>query len=207
MMDETNLMTRANAVTSRFATLAFAFLAMCPCCLSEPQTWQIDPNHSAAQFSVKHLGISTVRGVFEKTTGTVTFDPANPTKTSIDATIDAKTVNTRVQMRDNDLRSPHFLEVEKYPTITFKSTRAEAAAAGKLKVTGDLTIHGVTKQVVLDVDASSPPINDPMGKGLRMGANATTTINRNDFGITSMSGVVGDDIQIVLDVELTRPTK
>ena len=148
-----------------------------------------------------------MRGVFEKTSGTVTFDPANPTKTSIDATIDAKTVNTRVQMRDNDLRSPHFLDVEKYPTITFKSTHADAGAAGKLKVTGDLTIHGVTKQVVLDVDASSQPINDPMGKGLRMGANATTTINRNDFGITTMSGVVGDDIQIVLDVELTRPAK
>jgi polyisoprenoid-binding protein YceI len=200
-------MIASKALASRLTIFAFAFLAMSPHCFSEPQTWQIDPNHSAAQFSVKHLGISTVRGVFEKTSGTVTFDPANPTKTSIDAMIDAKTVNTRVQMRDNDLRSPHFLDVEKYPTITFKSTRAEAGAAGKLKVTGDLTIHGVTKQVVLDVDASSPPINDPMGKGLRMGANATTTINRNDFGITTMPGVVGDDIQIVLDVELTRPAK
>jgi len=128
MMEKTDLMTRANAVASRFATLAFAFSAMSPLCFSEPQTWQIDPNHSAAQFSVKHLGISTVRGVFEKTSGTVTFDPANPTKTSIDATIDAKTVNTRVQMRDNDLRSPHFLDVEKYPTITFKSTHADAGA-------------------------------------------------------------------------------
>jgi polyisoprenoid-binding protein YceI len=187
--------------------LAFAFLAMSPLCFSEPQTWQIDPNHTAAQFSVKHLAISTVRGVFEKTSGTVTFDPANPAKTSIDATIDASTVNTRVQMRDNDLRSPHFFEVQKYPTITFKSTHAEAGAAGTLKVTGDLTIHGVTKQVVLDVDASSPPITDPMGKGLRMGASATTKINRNDFGMTTMPGVVGDDIEIVLDVEMTRPSK
>src|SRR5437763_1717117 len=161
--------------------LAFLFLGLTSICIAEPQTWQIDPNHTAAQFSVKHLGISTVRGVFEKTRGTVTFAPANPARTSIVATFDAKTVNTRGQMRDNDLRSPHFLEVEKYPTITFKSTRAEAAA-GKLKVSGDLTIHGVTKQVVLDVDASSPPITDPMGKGLRMGANATTKINRNDFG-------------------------
>jgi polyisoprenoid-binding protein YceI len=176
-------------------------------CFSELQTWQIDPNHTAAQFSVKHLGISTVRGVFEKTSGTVTFDPANPAKTSIDATIDASTVNTRVQRRDNDLRSPHFLEVQKYPTITFKSTRAEAATAGKLKVIGDLTIHGVTKQVVLDVETSSQPITDPMGKGLRMGASATTKINRNDFGITTTPGVVGDDIQIVIDVEMTRPAK
>jgi polyisoprenoid-binding protein YceI len=110
-------------------------------------------------------------------------------------------------MRDNDLRSPHFLDVAKYPTITFKSTRAESAGAGKLRVTGDLTIHGVTKPVVLDVDASSQPINDPMGKGLRMGASATTKINRNDFGITTMAGVVGDEIQITLDVEMTRPTK
>ncbi len=200
-------MTKAETLALKLTICAFAFLAMSPLCFSEPQTWQIDPNHTAAQFSVKHLGISTVRGVFEKTTGTVTFDLGYPNKTSIDATIAASTVNTRVQMRDNDLRSPHFLEVEKYPTITFKSTRAEAAAAGKLKVTGDLTIHGVTKQVVLDVDTSSPPITDPMGKGLRMGANATTKINRNDFGITTMPGIVGDDIQIVLDVELTRPTK
>jgi polyisoprenoid-binding protein YceI len=200
-------MIRAKAVASRLASLAFVFLAMSPFCFSEPPTWQIDPNHTAAQFSVKHLGISTVRGVFEKTTGTVTFDPADPTKASIDATIDAATVNTRVQRRDNDLRSPHFLDVQKYPTIRFKSTRAEAAGAGKLKVTGDLTIHGVTKPAVLDVDTSSQPITDPMGKGLRMGANATTTINRNDFGITTMPGVVGDEIQIVLDVELTRLAK
>jgi polyisoprenoid-binding protein YceI len=200
-------MIRVKAVVSRPLTLGIALLTMSSLCLAEPQTWQIDPNHTAAQFSVKHLGISTVRGVFERTSGTVAFDPADPTKTSIAATIDANTVNTRVQMHDNDLRSPHFLEVEKYPTITFKSTRAEAAGAGKLKVTGDLTIHGVTKQVVLDVDASSQPISDPMGKGLRMGANASTKINRNDFGITTMPGVVGDEIQIVLDVELTRPAK
>src|SRR5689334_13161780 len=112
--------------------LAFLLLGLSAICIAEPQTWQIDPNHTAAQFSVKHLGISTVRGVFEKTTGTVSFDPADPTKTAIEATIDASTVNTRVQMRDNDLRSPHFLEVEKYPAITFKSIRAEVAGVGKL---------------------------------------------------------------------------
>ena len=200
-------MTRAKVFPSRLTLLAFAFLAMSPLCFSEPQTWQIDPNHTAAQFSVKHLGISTVRGVFEKTSGTVTFDPADLTKTSIDATIDATTVNTRVQMRDNDLRSPRFLDVQKFPTIKFKSTRTEAAGTGKLKVTGDLTIHGVTKPAVLDVDTSSQPITDPMGKGLRMGASATTKINRTDFGITTLPGVVGDDIQIVLDVEMTRPAK
>ena len=176
-------------------------------CLAEPQTWQIDPNHTASQFSVRHLGISTVRGQFEKTSGTVVFDPLDPAKTSIDATIDATTFNSRVQMRDNDVRSPHFLDVAKYPTITFKSTRTEVASAGKLKITGDLTIHGVTKQVTLEVEAPSQPIQDPMGKGLRMGATATTKINRNDFGITTMPGIVGDEIQIELDVELTRPAK
>lgn len=149
-------------------TLITLFLfAMASLCSAETQTWQIDPNHSSAQFSVRHLGISTVRGVFEKTTGTVNFDPTDPSKTSIEATIDTNSVNTRVQMRDNDVRSPHFLDVAKYPTITFKSTRAESDGSGKLRVTGDLSIHGVTKQVVLDVDASAQPISDPMGKGMR----------------------------------------
>jgi polyisoprenoid-binding protein YceI len=200
-------MTTAEAPASRFTMLVFVLLALSPLCVSEPATWQIDPNPTASQFSVKHLGISTVRGVFEKTTGTIIYDPAEPAKTSLEATIDASTVNTRVQMRDNDLRSPHFLEVEKFPSITFKSTRAEPSSPGKLKITGDLSIHGVTKQVVLDVDASSPPIPDPMGKGLRMGASATTKIDRRDFGITYMQGIVGNEIVITLDVEMTRPAR
>jgi polyisoprenoid-binding protein YceI len=190
-------------LNTAFISVAFFFLVSF--CAAETQTWQIDPNHTASQFSVRHLGISTVRGVFEKTTGAVSYDPADPSKTSIDAVIDASSVNTRVQIRDNDLRGPHFLDVSKYPTITFKSTHAEAAGEGKLKVTGDLTLHGVTRQVVLDVDASSPPISDPMGKGMRMGANATTKINRSDFGMTYLQGPVGDEIQITLDVEMTRP--
>jgi polyisoprenoid-binding protein YceI len=150
------------------------------------------------------MGISTVRGVFEKTSGTVMFDPADPTKTSIDATINTASLNTRVQMRDDDLRSPHFFDVAKYPTITFKSTHAEAAGSGKLRIAGDLTIHGVTKPVVLDVDGPSEVIHDPKGNQ-HMGANATVKINRNDFGITTLPGMVGDEIQIVIDVELIRP--
>jgi polyisoprenoid-binding protein YceI len=185
--------------------LALAVLACAPLCVAETQTWQIDPNHTASQFSVRHLGISTVRGQFMKTTGTVTYDPADVSKTQIDVTIDAASVDTRVQMRDNDLRSPHFLEVEKYPTITFKSKKAESAGQGKLKVTGDLTIHGVTKEVVLDIDGPSAPMS-AMG-GMRMGAEATTKINRKDFGVNGAPGAVGDDIQITLDVELTRPAK
>lgn len=185
---------------------SFLLLALIGCaslCVAETQTWQIDPAHTSSQFSVRHLGISTVRGVFQKTTGTVTWDPADPTKTQIDATIDANSVDTRVQMRDNDLRSAHFFDVAKYPTITFKSKHAEVAGAGKLKVTGDLTIHGVTKEVVLDVDGPSAPMT-AMG-GMRMGAEATTRVNRNDFGVSGAPGAVGNDIQIVIDVEVTHP--
>lgn len=186
--------------------LLITVVALATVCAAETQTWQIDPAHTAAQFSVRHLGISTVRGVFQKTTGSVTYDPSDPTKTQIDATIDASTVDTRVQMRDNDLKSPHFLDVAKYPTITFKSKSAQSAGQGKLHVTGDLTIHGITKEVVLDVDGPSGPVKDPMGNE-HMGAEATTTINRQDFGVSADPGMVGDQIQIILDVEVKRPTK
>jgi polyisoprenoid-binding protein YceI len=169
-------------------------------------TWQLDPPHSSAQFSVRHLGVSTVRGAFTKVSGSVVYDPANLGKSSIQATIDAASVDTRVEMRDNDLRSARFLDTQKYPTITFQSKKLEAAGAGKLKVTGDLTIHGVTKEVVLDVDGPTPAIKDPMGKDrLRMGASATTKINRNDFGVSALPGAVGDDITITLDIEMLKP--
>jgi polyisoprenoid-binding protein YceI len=169
-------------------------------------TWQLDPQHSSAQFSVRHLGVSTVRGAFTKVSGSVVYDPANLNKSSIQTTIDAASVDTRVEMRDNDLRSPRFLDAQKYATITFQSKKVEAAGTGKLKVTGDLTIKGVTKEVVLDVDGPSSSIKDPMGKDrLRTGASATTKINRNDFGVSGLPGIVGDEITITLDVEMTKP--
>jgi polyisoprenoid-binding protein YceI len=169
-------------------------------------TWQLDPPHSSAQFSVRHLGVSTVRGAFTKVSGTVQYDAANVGKSSLQASIDTASVDTRVDMRDNDLRSPRFLDAQKYPTITFQSKKVEAAGEGKLKVTGDLTLHGVTKEVVLDVDGPTPAIKDPMGKDrLRMGASATTKINRNDFGVSGLPGVIGDDITITLDLEMIRP--
>ena len=189
-------------MTKRFASLVI--LAFAASCAAQTQTWQIDPVHSTSEFSVRHFAISTVRGVFDKTTGTVVFDPADPTKTQVDATIDASTVNTRVQMRDNDLRSAHFFDVEKYPTITFKSKRTEAQRPGKLKVTGDLTMHGITREVVLEVEGPTPPIQSPMGD-IRMGASATTRISRHDFRVDGGAGVAGDEIQITLDVELMRP--
>jgi len=170
----------------------------------DKDTWQIDPKHTAAQFSVRHLGISTVRGEFSKVSGSVQYDAANLANASIRATIEAASINTRVEARDNDLRSPHFFDVEKYPTITFQSKKVEAAGPGKLKVTGDLTIHGVTKEVVLDVEGPVVAAKDPQGSQ-RMGASATTKINRMDYGVAGAPGVAGDEITIALDIEMLKP--
>jgi len=173
-------------------------------------TWQIDPNHSAAQFAVRHLGLSTVRGAFTKVSGTVLLDDKDITKSVVDVTIDAASVDTRVPDRDKDLRSDHFFDVAKYPTITFKSKKVEQLSPGKLKVTGDLTIHGVTREVVLDVEGPTPSVKDPWGNQ-RAAASATTKINRQDFGVkwnaTMDNGgvVVGDDVSINIDAELVQP--
>jgi polyisoprenoid-binding protein YceI len=167
---------------------------------AQTETWYLDPPHSAAQFSVRHMGISTVRGTFTKVGGVVVDSP-DLSKASVNVTIDASSVDSRVEMRDKDLRSDHFFDVAKYPTITFVSKRVEAAGAGKLKVTGDLTIHGVTKEAVLDVDGPTPPMKDPKGTSHR-GVSATTTINRTDYGMTYGSGMIGDQVSIQLDVEL-----
>jgi polyisoprenoid-binding protein YceI len=181
-----------------------AVVALAVSAAAQVDTWNLDPFHSAAQFAVRHNGISTVRGAFGKLSGTVQYDPADPTKTVIEATIDANSVDTRVDPRDKDLRSPNFFDVEKFPTITFKSKRVESAGKGKLKVTGDLTIHGVTKEVVLDVDGPNGPNKDPRGNQ-HMGASATTQISRKDFGVSGAPGGVGDDVQITLDVEMVKP--
>ena len=172
--------------------------------LAQGDTWRLDPAHSAAQFSVRHLGISTVRGAFTKVEGTVQYSPSDPSQCIIDATIESSSVDTRVEMRDNHLRSADFLDVAKYPAITFKSKRATANGPGRLNVVGDLTIHGVTKEVVLDVEGPTPVVKDPMGN-LRMGASATTKISRKDFGINGAPGMVGDEITIILDIELSAP--
>jgi len=186
--------------------LATALLTLTTTATAQLQTWNIDPAHTAAQFSVRHLGISTVRGAFTKVSGTVQFDAANPSKTTIDATIDASSIDTRVDMRDKDLRSPNFFDVAKFPTLSFKSKKVETAEAGKLKITGDLTIHGVTKEAVLDVEGPSAAVKDPWGNQ-RMGASASTKINRQDFGMTADSGMVGDEISITIDLEMIQPQK
>ncbi len=192
-------------MTRRLLPAIAAILLLAAGASAQLETWNIDPNHTASQFAVRHLGISTVRGQFNKTNGTVIYDPKDPSKTVIAVTIDAASVDTRIEARDRDLRSPNFFEVEKYPTITFKSKRVEAAGPGKLKVTGDLTIKGVSKEVVLDVEGPTDPIKDPRGN-LHMGAAATTRINRKDFGVNGNPTAVGDDIQITLDVELVKPS-
>jgi polyisoprenoid-binding protein YceI len=174
--------------------------------------WQIDPAHSSAQFSVRHMAISTVRGAFSKVTGSLVFDDKDISKSTIDVTIDANSVDTRVPDRDNDLRSEKFFDVAHYPSITFKSKKVEQVAPGKLKVAGDLTIRGTTKEVILDVEGPTVPMKDPWGN-TRVAATATAKINRQDFGVkwnaTLDNGgvVVGDDVSIVIDVELVKKDK
>jgi polyisoprenoid-binding protein YceI len=180
-----------------------AVLFLVSSAFAQVEIWKIDPAHTAAQFAVRHMGISTVRGEFKKVSGSASYDPADSSKTLLEATIDTTTIDTRVDMRDNDLRSPNFLDVQKYPTITFKSKKAESAGSGKLKITGDLTIHGVTREVVLDVDGPTAPVKDPRGN-YHAGASATTAVNRKDFGVNGAPGMVGDEISITIDAELIK---
>jgi len=171
-------------------------------------TWQIDPAHTAAGFSVKHMMIATVRGQFKGVTGSVNWDDQDISKSSVDVTIDANTVDTGEPKRDADLKSANFFDVAHYPTITFKSVKIEKISAAKMKVTGDLTIRGITKPVVLDVEGPSGAIKDPYGN-TRVALNATTTINRMDYGVkwnAKLDGgvVVGDDVNINIDLEMIK---
>jgi polyisoprenoid-binding protein YceI len=179
--------------------------------LAGVKTYKIDPQHSSAQFAVTHLMISKVRGEFHAVNGTVNIDDSDISKSAVEVTIDASTVDTREPDRDKDLKSPHFLDVAKYPTMSFKSTKIEKDASGKLRITGDLAIHGVTKSVVLDVTEPNPPIKDPWGLQ-RTAISGSTKINRQDFGLnyspTLDNGglVVGNEIEITLDAEMIVPS-
>ena len=175
---------------------------------AQTSEWNIDPAHSTAQFTVRHMGISNVTGNFTKVTGTVQLSDKDITQSQVTATIDVNSVDTRVQMRDNDLRSPNFFDAAKYPTIEFKSKKI-VNNSGKLQLIGDLTIHGTTREVTLDMDPPTPEITDAWGNQ-RRGFSATTQINRKDFGLTwnnllkSGEAVVGDNVKIQLDVEITK---
>src|SRR5215469_4282757 len=172
-------------------------------------TWQIDPQHSSAQFAVRHLGLSTVRGAFSKLAGTMVLDEQNIANSSVEVTIDVNTVDTREPDRDKDLRSERFFDVARFPMMTFKSKKVEQLAPGKLRVTGDLTIRGTTKEVTLDVDGPTAPVKDPWGNQ-RRAATATTKINRQDYGVKwnakldNGGVVVGDEVNITLDVEMIQ---
>jgi polyisoprenoid-binding protein YceI len=171
--------------------------------------YSIDPTHSTAGFKVRHLMVANVKGEFSGVAGTVVYDAENPANSRVEATIDATTIHTRDDQRDGHLKSPDFFDVAKYPTITFVSTKVAKAGAGELTVTGDLTIHGVTKQVVLDVEGPAPEAKDPWGN-FKSGVSATTKINRTDFGLVwnaalETGGVlVGEEVSLTLEVELLR---
>lgn len=175
---------------------------------AQTSTWSIDPNHSTAQFTVRHFGISNVTGNFTRVTGTVDVDEKDITQSQVSASIDVKSVYTRVEARDNDLKSAHFFEVEKFPTMDFKSKKV-VNSGGKLQLIGDLTMHGVTREVALDLDGPTPALTDPYGN-LRRGISGTTSLNRRDFGLTYNSAlktgeaVVGDTVKIQIDLELVR---
>jgi polyisoprenoid-binding protein YceI len=189
--------------------LAAAVLCLAAPGLLHAAPWEFDPAHTGVHFKVRHLMISSVRGEFENVSGKIVYNEADVTKSTADITIDAASVNTRVAKRDADLRSPNFLDVAKYPAITFKSKRVEKTGNGTLKMAGDLTIHGVTKEVVLAVEGPTPAIKDPWGN-TRVGGQASTKINRKDFGLVwnkslETGGVlVGDEVEITIDVEILR---
>jgi len=172
-------------------------------------TWTIDPDHSNIGFKVRHLMVSNVKGNFEKATGTVELDDKDLTKSRVEVSIDTNSINTNVAKRDAHLRNADFFDTAKYPTMTFVSKKVAKAGKDKLKVTGDLTLHGVTKQVVLDVEGPTKESKDPWGN-YRKGATATTKINRKDFGLVynaalETGGVaVGEEVFITLEIEMIK---
>ena len=172
-------------------------------------TYQIDPAHSSAQFTVRHMMITNVRGGFKRVEGTIAYDPDNPGESSVDAAIDARSISTLDEQRDAHLKSADFLDVDKYPTIAFKSKKIESSGESEWKITGDLTIHGATKEVVLKVEGPTAEVKDPYGN-LRMGASASTKIKRSDFGLTynavlEAGGIaLGDDLKIEVEISAIK---
>ncbi len=171
--------------------------------------WQLDPAHSSANFSVRHMMIAKVHGSFEKLTGSLEFDPEKLADSKVDAVIDTSSITTRESQRDAHLKSPDFFNVESFPNMTFKSNRIEKSGEGKYKVHGDLTIRDVTKPVILDVDGPSQEMKDPWGN-MRIGASGSTRINRKDFGLNWNTALetggflVGDEVTITIDAQFVK---
>jgi polyisoprenoid-binding protein YceI len=172
-------------------------------------TWNIDPAHSAAEFKVKHMMIANVKGHFSKVSGVLIRDESNPANDRVESTIEAASIETRNEQRDGHLKSPDFFDVEKFPTLHFKSTTVNVVGEGELSVEGDLTIRGVTRKVRFAVEGPTPPAKDPWGS-TRIGLSARAKINRKDFGLTwntalETGGVlVGDEITITLDAQFVK---
>jgi len=172
-------------------------------------TWSLDAAHSVAEFKVKHMMISNVKGQFAKVTGVLQFDEQDVTKSKIEASIEAASLNTRDDQRDTHLKSPDFFHVEQHPTLSFKSTKVKRIGEGELSVSGDLIIRGVTRNVDFTVEGPTPPAKDPWGN-MRLGLSATTKINRKDFGLTwnaalETGGIlVGEEVTITLDVQFVK---
>jgi polyisoprenoid-binding protein YceI len=175
----------------------------------QTSTWQIDPVHSVAEFKVKHMMIANVRGHFSKISGVVTLDESELAKSTVEAAIDASSIDTRDAQRDAHLKSVDFLDVENHPWLTFTSTGVSTVRPGELAVEGDLTIRGMTRRVSFDVEGPTPPTKDPWGN-TRIAISASTKINRKDFGLTwntalETGGIlVGDEVTIALDVEFVK---
>jgi len=194
-----------------FARLALAGLVLAAAVApAAAQTWNIDTAHSSASFTVKHMMVSNVHGRFGKVEGSVVYDGKNIAAATVSAKIDATTITTDNEKRDTHLKSPDFFDVAGYPTITFTSKRVEVVGQGKFKLIGDLTMRGKTKEVVLDVDGPTDPVT--VQNAQRVGVTATTTVNRQDYGVSwsrSMDGggfVVGDQVKITIELELVKQT-
>ena len=196
----------------RRAPVLAAALGLCAASASaQPVSWQIDASHSSAQFAVRHMMVTNVRGEFGKMNGSVLWDGKTFAAAQVEVVIDAASINTREPKRDDHLRSADFFDVAKFPTLTFKSTKIEQAGAGKLRMTGDLTMRGVTKPVVFEVTGPTDVIKDARGTS-RVGASASATISRKEFGLTwnraieTGGVVVGDEVTLTIDVALvSRP--
>jgi polyisoprenoid-binding protein YceI len=172
-------------------------------------TWKLDPVHSVVEFKVKHMMISNVKGQFTGVNGVLELDESDPAKSHVEATIDAATIDTRDAQRDTHLKSADFLDVEKYPTLSFRSESVKRTGPDEGTVTGDLTIHGVTREVALQVEGPTSPNKDPWGN-MRVGLSATTKISRKEFGLTWNAALetggllVGDEVTITLDVQFVK---
>ena len=193
----------------KLITSIAAIIALALPLVASASTWTIDPDHSNVGFKVKHLMVSNVKGNFDKHSGTVDLNDKDITRSKVEVSIDTASINTNAAKRDEHLRSADFFDVAKYPTMTFVSKKVAKAGKGKLKVTGDLTLHGVTRQVVLDVEPLSKESKDPWGN-IRRGTTATTKIDRKDFGLTWNKGLetggvlVGEEVLITLEIEMIR---